>query len=359
MPSNLAFDVIVVGAGPGGLSCASQLASSGFSILVLEKNADVGRKICSGEISSKVLPGVEFKGAQEWAAVVVGTERCKTTVQYSRPFLKTVGRYELESYLKGKCDNRTEVHFSEPVLNIGPDYVITSKGKYAYRYLVGADGSFSKVREFLGLPTEHVVGWAYHYLVDKPAEEFRVYWLPRIFPRGYGYLMSKSRGQTMIGGAMAGGEIHKKLAPRVKGWVAKEFGIDVKSIKSEGMKGNADYRGWKFSSNAGDSGNSENVFLVGDAAGLLNPVTTEGIYYAVKSGEGVAKFIRGQKDEKTLRESVQIMQKLELTHRAQVFLFDIFTAWPMCSFVEWVLENPKAIVRKQIFDFVFWKFMDS
>jgi len=343
------FDVIIVGAGPGGLSCAKHLSGSGLRVLVLEKSPDLGKKICSGEISSKMFPGKDptelFDGAQEWRTVVVGTRKGISSVEYDRPFLWTVGRYELENYLKSGCDGNTEIRFSEPVTAITQEYLETTKGRYRYRRLVGADGSFSKVREYLKLPSEHVVGYAFHYVLDRPAKEFRVYWLPHIFPRGYGYVMSKGRGATMVGGAMAGKDVlHKDLAPRVRNWVRKEFSFDVSKAKSEAFKGNADYRGWRFG----------NVFLVGDAAGLLNPVTTEGIYYAVTSGKAVARHIRGD------GESERIMGKLEATHRAQVFLFDIFTdpKLPFRWFVNWVLSDPRKGIRRKIFDLVFWRFMD-
>jgi geranylgeranyl reductase len=342
------YDVVIVGAGPGGLSCAKNLSGSGLRVLVLEKNSGLGKKICSGEISSKVIPGADpssiFKGAQEWKAVGVGTAKGVHRISYDRPYLWTVGRAEFEGWLRSGCDGNTEVRLAEPVSRITPEYVETSKGRYGYRYLVGADGSFSTVRPFLGLPMEHIVGHAFHFVLDRPSDQFSVYWLPRIFTHGYGYVMSKNKEQTMMGGAMAHVSQHTVLAPRVKDWVKKEFGLDTKTLRSEGYRGNADYRGWKFG----------NVFLVGDAAGLLNPVTTEGIYYAVKSGEGVAKHIL--KDP----EGGRIMSRLASTHRAQVLLFDLFTepSLPFSWFVQWMLEDPRSGIRRRIFDMVFWKFMD-
>jgi len=358
------YDVIIVGAGPGGLSCAKNLAGSGLSVLVLEKSPDVGMKICSGEISSKVFPGEDptkkFKGAKEWRRVIVGTKKGKTQIDFDHPFLWTVGRYELESHLMEKCeeDKNITINFSEPVVGIDSERVRTIRKAYRYRFLVGADGSFSKVREFLELPMEDIVGYAFHYVVPKPADEFRVYWLPDTFPRGYGYLMSKSRGATMIGGAMGGTDVlHSRLAPRVKNWVKEEFDIDISKHKCEGFKGNADFRGWRFkaSKDSAASSHSHNIFLVGDAAGLLNPVTTEGIFYAVKSGEGVAKHIRNDPEGK------RIMDRMESTHRAQVLLFSVFSNpdLPFCRLVEWVLENPSKGIRKKIFDFIFWRFFDS
>ncbi len=355
------YDVVIVGAGPGGLSCAKNLSGSGLRVLVLEKNSAPGRKICSGEISSKVIPGTDpssiFRGAQEWKTVGVGTAKGVHHVSYGRPYLWTVGRCEFENWLRSGCDANTEIRFSEPVTTITPAYVETPRTRYRYKWLVGADGSFSVVRPFLGLPMEHVVGHAFHFVLDRPSEEFRVYWLPGIFTHGYGYLMSKNRKQTMIGGAMAGVQMHE-LAPRVRKWAKKEFGLEPAELRSEGYRGNADYRGWKFP--VGPDGTrggigGPGVFLVGDAAGLLNPVTTEGIYYAVKSGEGVAKHIRNDP------EGARIMSRLASTHRAQVFLFDLFTnpSLPFSWFVGWLLEDPRTGLRKRIFDYVFWRFMDE
>jgi len=342
------YDVVIIGAGPGGLSCAKNLSGSGLHVLVLEKNRELGQKICSGEISSKVIPGVNpssiFKGAQEWKTVGVGTAKGVHNISYDRPYLWTVGRLEFESWLRSGCDRNTELHLAEPVNRITPEYVETAKGRYRYRYLVGADGSFSVVRQFLNLPMEHIVGHAFHFVLERPSEEFRVYWLPGIFTHGYGYMMSKNRNQTMIGGAMAHVSQHEVLAPRVKEWAKKEFGLDIRTLRSEGYRGNADYRGWKFG----------NVFLLGDAAGLLNPVTTEGIYYAVKSGEGVARHIRNDP------EGARKLSRLASTHRAQVLLFDLFTepSLPFSWFVGWFLEDPRYGIRKRIFDYVFWRFMD-
>ena len=48
------YDVIIVGAGPAGLSCAETLSKSGKSVLVLEKNYKVGPKICAGALTMKV-----------------------------------------------------------------------------------------------------------------------------------------------------------------------------------------------------------------------------------------------------------------------------------------------------------------
>jgi len=49
------FDAVIVGAGPGGLKCAEILAKNGKSVLVLEKNDTIGRKICAAGITLKAM----------------------------------------------------------------------------------------------------------------------------------------------------------------------------------------------------------------------------------------------------------------------------------------------------------------
>jgi flavin-dependent dehydrogenase len=335
------YDVVIVGAGPGGLSCARNLAASGLKVLVLEKNPDIGKKICCGMITSNLFPEVKIKNVREWRTISVGTSGGTKSITYKRPFARTVGRYEIEDFLKKGCD--ADIHFSELVQAITPTHVKTTKGKYKYKYLVGADGAFSEVRRYLGLPTKHIVGWAFHFVIKKPAKEFRYYWLPEFFPRGYGYFMSKNRDMTMVGGASTADNvsIHTQLAPRVREWVNREFKLDTKTLKSEAMKGNADYRGWRFG----------NVYLVGEAAGLLDPLTTAGMYYAIKSGEGVAKFIRHDP------EGEKIMQDLVKEHKWHVRFSDL--VWnqylPFRWVADWLFSNPTKGIRRRIFDYVFWK----
>lgn len=337
------YDVIIVGGGPGGLSCARHLSGSGLRVLVLEKNDGPGKKICSGEISSKVYPDEDFDRGHPWTEIHVGTEKKKHVLKFNRPYLWTIGRREIEGHIASKCE--ADIRFGEPATKITDTHVETDRGRYSYGHLVGADGSFSLVRKHLGLPANDISGWAYHVVLDNPCPEFHMHWLPETLPSGYGYMMSRSREKTMVGLAWRGEDFDHGRAARAKKWIGERFGIDAAALRSEAMKGNADCRGWKFG----------NIYLVGDAGGFLNPLTTEGIFYAIKSGEGVARHILGD------AEGRRIMERMVDAHRWQVRIYKMANdpRNPLHWIINWVLDDPNSGIRRKIFDWVFWKFMDG
>jgi geranylgeranyl reductase len=336
------FDVVIVGAGPGGLSCARALAGSGQRVLVLEKSADLGKKICAGELTAKVLPSESFDRGRPWTEIHVGNDDTCHALKLPRPFAWTAGRYTIEDHLRKGCD--ADIRFDQPVQRITPEFVETRTHRFHYKRLVGADGARSIVRRHLGLPSESIVGWAYHFVVDRPADEFHIYWLPRTFPAGYGYMMSRSRGQTMVGLAFEGGEFDRDVAARARAWVSQRFGLPVETLRHEAAKGNADFRGWQFG----------NVFLVGEAAGFLNPLSTEGIYYAIHSGEAVGRHLRGDVEgERMLRHMIRV-------HKKQVRIFKLVTnkKLPFCWMVDWVMRDPRKGLRRYLLQWVLYWLMD-
>jgi flavin-dependent dehydrogenase len=50
------YDVVIVGAGPAGLECARALMGSRLSVLIIEKNEQIGPKTCAGGIVETVEP---------------------------------------------------------------------------------------------------------------------------------------------------------------------------------------------------------------------------------------------------------------------------------------------------------------
>ena len=84
---------IIIGAGPGGLECARELASHGCPVLVLEKNQPSFRKICAGfwglsEKTQKMnLPDSLFQ--RKFKQVVLSTQRKKKIIRIIAMLAKT------------------------------------------------------------------------------------------------------------------------------------------------------------------------------------------------------------------------------------------------------------------------------
>jgi len=278
------FCTIIIGAGPGGLACARMLAAQGEQVLVLEKNSRIGPKVCAGGITFAGLRSMVEPGTEEAA---FPTQHIFSLLQHvvvreKEPIVATVDRFRLGQMMAARAMAAgAEIRIGIRVEKIGPGYLEAGGRRYAFTYLVGADGSSSLVRRYLGLPTLEV-GVGIQYWLPQSYPEMEWHLDHRYFGTGYGWIFPHREKVSV--GAYAGrtGWPAGKLQKGLRCWLEKRE-MPLKDLRAEAALINFDYRGWKFG----------NVFLVGDAAGLASPLTGEGMYPAVISGEAAAGAILG------------------------------------------------------------------
>jgi geranylgeranyl reductase len=275
------YDVVIIGAGPAGLSCAIELQNSGKSVLVLEKNKTIGPKICAGGITSKIKElGIPIDIANKlFSSVKINLVGKEIKISSKDPIVGMIDREVLGKYLLSKIGNSVDIVSDLEVTAVNSDHIMTSRGEIKFKKLVGADGSNSIVRRYLGLKN-YRMAVAIQYVIPNEFKEVEICVDGKFFKDCYAWIFPH-KGYTAIG---CGHDVRRIKAPKLKEnfeiWLKKK-NIDVSGCDLQGGVINFDYRGYNFG----------NIFLAGDAAGFTSGLTGEGIYSAMVSGKEIAKKI--------------------------------------------------------------------
>ncbi len=274
------YDVIIVGAGPAGLACAIELQKSDKSVLILEKNSEIGLKICAGGLTAKFENlGFSLNDADKlFSSVRVSIFEKEIPILQDKDFIATIGRSKLGKILYEKLSEKVEVHMGVKVEVVRENYIETEGKKIYYEYLVGADGSNSTVRKFLGLKNKKFAV-ALQYAVKNNFHDLEIFFDSVLFGPGYAWIFPHEN-QTLIGCGREGTASGSELRNNFEKWLKKE-NIDTSGSELTGFIVSYDYQGFDFG----------NKFLIGDAAGFASGFTGEGIYFAMVSGMEVAKKI--------------------------------------------------------------------
>jgi menaquinone-9 beta-reductase len=282
------FDVIIIGAGPGGLACAKATATNGLSTLVLDRSIQMGKKVCAGGITwngllKKVPKDISEK---QFTKQHIFTKNQQVSISSPTPIVATVNRQKLgQRMAQSATEAGAEVRIGCQVLSIDNNSIlyldkITGREKrLVFKNLVGADGSSSLVRRNLGLPTKDVgIGINYQIAGDYPDMQWHLD--SSLFANGYAWVFPH-RNTASIGAYVDSKRMKASdLKANLLIW-AERHGYPLRQYKPSAELINFDFRGWRFA----------NTFLVGDAAGLASGLTGEGIFSAIISGETIGHFI--------------------------------------------------------------------
>ena len=191
---------------------------------------------------------------------------------------KNLGQWQLE---KLRSAENIEIRTKSAVTEFGKNYVVVNDSdKIGYKYMVGADGSNSIVRRFLGIKTK-LTGIAFQYIVPgNKYKDIKIFLNSRLFGAWYAWIFPYKNSASIGYGCFPMVISPKKAKENFFRW-AKSQKIDLSQGEYQVAIINCDYRGYKFG----------NVFLAGDAAGLVSGLTGEGIHQALISGEEIAKLI--------------------------------------------------------------------
>ncbi|MBN2180211.1 MAG: NAD(P)/FAD-dependent oxidoreductase [Deltaproteobacteria bacterium] len=322
------YDVIIIGAGPAGLAVAEELENTSLSVLLVEKNSVIGPKICAGGITNfkkhSEIPPEKMQGSKNHT-IFIEDKKYELTLADS---IRTISRANLGEYQAGKITGSKNITLLKgtSAKSIGPESVVTDKGIFSFRYLVGADGSASLVRKHLGLGRRVSIGLCCD--VEKVHEGFVWYVNPRELGTSYIWEFPH-HDHTNIGIYFDPKHLSAKRARAVLITYLEKRNHRISPHEIRGGAVNYDFRGCVFG----------NIFLAGDAAGLASKPSGEGISFALASGREIGKKILDPGYEMT-----GLKRILKLKKRQEKIL-SIFESFPPIQGLLFRLSL--ALVRKR------------
>ncbi|NHI83043.1 MAG: NAD(P)/FAD-dependent oxidoreductase [Candidatus Thorarchaeota archaeon] len=369
------YDLIVVGSGPAGSTCARKAALQGVKVLLIEKESHPRTKPCGGALSPRAHSILDFDiddvietrihGAFFYSPSGKRLEFYRSDITGS-----LVDRARFDALLVDKArEAGVETIGNSRVVAVEQTRkgvrVLTRGDSHRCNLLVGADGVNSTVAKATGIrqtwPAERVaLCISTEALVDSKAiartmsiaSSRNGLGIELFFGRvgcGYAWCFPKKRSLNIgIGTPL---DQAGRLKEAWKAFVMfleakKELELDVSSAQAfkvpiGGIK---------------ERLTSRRTMLVGDAAGLASPITGEGIYYALESGRLAAslatKAVR-QKNPLLVRMYDQHIQKLVVNElRAARLLAGVFYRSPRNIELIWETCNKDSQMKDYILDLI-------
>jgi menaquinone-9 beta-reductase len=308
------YDAIIVGAGPGGTSTACSLAARGFRVLLLDKEIFPREKTCGDGIAPRAVHSLyhlglreELEGRFKRTAGIrfYATRGGLTEVRYPMG-----SRYPDHGYVVPRRDldhillRKAEAAGAEVIQGCRATGVLTEKGgripglvaecegerlELQGRFIVGADGPSSLVGREMGLLKHDplylgVSLRCYMKGVEGLSDFLEIYPEDAISPN-CGWIFPVDGETANVGvGYMLYARAKRKINLNR---VFDDFATRTRhaAAKLRGAERLGKLRGALLRVGMGGSIPARaNVLLVGDAASLTNPISGEGITYALESG---------------------------------------------------------------------------
>ena len=293
------MNIGIIGAGPAGSLCASRLSSSGSTVLLFDPKG-AWEKPCGGGVTAKAFAHYPFLRACAEShrsigrMAVISPRGARTEVVLDEPIC-IYSRTVLNRLLLERAVANGVRFLQERVLDVRQREthweLLTERGVHAVDFLVGADGVNSFVRRKLGerFHSEDLM-MTFGYRIPTDVDEGIII---KFFPKFHGYYWVFPRpGHTSFGicGRLS---LHTtqtlkhllhaflketcRLVDETETASWSIYSALIPSLRPQSFQTNRiTGRGWA---------------LVGDAGGFADPITCEGIYYALRSGELLAQAL--------------------------------------------------------------------
>jgi menaquinone-9 beta-reductase len=287
-------DVLIVGGGPAGSSCAWALRDSGLDVAVLDQRRFPRDKVCGGWITPAVLEELHVDpAAYSLERVLQPITGFRTSYMggpeiesnYHRPVSYGIRRCEFDDFLLRRCGAR--LLEGQPLASIkraGDSWI--ANGQIGARLLVGAGGHFCPVARFAGAKARAetaVAAQELEFEMNSAQQQNCAIQgeVPELFfcadMKGYGWCFRKGNFLNIGLGRLDSHALPRHVAEFLRFLKAKgKIAFDI----SASMLGH----GYLLYQETRRKMVDDGLLLIGDAAGLAYSQSGEGIRPAIESG---------------------------------------------------------------------------
>lgn len=310
------YDAVVIGGGPAGATAATDLASAGHKVLLMERGGRI--KPCGGAVPPRLMEDFEIPqkllvARARSARMIAPSNRAVDMPVGEIGYVGMVDREEFDEWLRERAEKTGAERRSATFEKIERDEDGTAvicyrreRGgpveKVRAKLVIGADGARSAVAK-QSLPGGENVKcvFAYHEIIRAPANDSEAYdgsrcdvfYQGRLSPDFYAWVFPHGETASIgVGSANKGFSLRGAVSN-----MRNDLGLSkCETVRREGapipLK---PLKRWD---------NGKDVIVAGDAAGIVAPASGEGIYYAMIGGRFVAEAAMeflATGDAKTLR----------------------------------------------------------
>ncbi len=299
--------IAIVGAGPAGAHLAYLLTRLGAQVLLFDAR-DAWEKPCGGGVTAKALQEFDFLRSNDSPKRMVSSLRLvsaggRTLTLEPRDQFAIYSRTELGRLLRRRAVESGATLFKERVERTtresGGWLLETDRQRCQVDFLVGADGATSTIkRRVSGGLAKRDIGFAlgWHVRTDSGLERTEIRYLDNFT----GYIWAFPRVDHVSYGIVTnhGALTPEQLKEELLNYIASVDATAASEIRrnGKGSTNRATFYAAMIPALTPESWDSlsacnerDGWALVGDAAGFVDPVTGEGIYYALKSAELLAE----------------------------------------------------------------------
>jgi geranylgeranyl reductase family protein len=286
------YDVIIVGGGPSGSTAGFLLKKAGFKVLIIDKKEFPRDKLCGGLVTQKSINFLNDIFGENFTSSVVEDIKNSVEIYFKNKLISSFSTnvpfylvdrkkfdfYILKRYLGIGGEFRSKTSFNS--IDFSKNQIqLTNEDILGFKYLIGADGALSQVRKYVE-PDFKPSGYCLETFITSknPDNSLKVYFGD--LKIGYGWIFPRKNVNVVGIGAdfnlnrIRFNRSFEDINRIVSDFVQKPKGAFI-----------------PFGEMVEKPVRDNKIFLIGDAAGFVDPVTGEGIYYALKSGEMVSKAL--------------------------------------------------------------------